>query len=149
VTLILPPGAADDIRRHAEAAYPDEGAGLLLGFVEAGDYRRVAQVVSLANRWETGARHQRYLLEPRDLMAAEDRAEIEGLTIVGIFHSHPDHPAQPSAFDLEQALPFYTYLITRVDSGTVVASRAWRLAEDRTRFDEETLELRSDPIGKS
>jgi proteasome lid subunit RPN8/RPN11 len=135
------------IRRHAEEAYPDEGAGLLLGSVESGDRRRIARVVSLANRWEAGARHHRYLLEPRDLMAAEDRAEMEGLLIVGIFHSHPDHPAQPSAFDLEQALPFYSYLITRVDSGTVVESRAWRLADNRSRFDEEPLELPSDTTG--
>jgi proteasome lid subunit RPN8/RPN11 len=147
VTLVLPPDLAVQIRRNAEAAYPDEGAGLLLGSVESGDRRRVARVVPLTNRWEAGARHQRYLLEPRDLMAAEDRAEMEGLLIVGIFHSHPDHPAQPSAFDLEQALPFYSYLITRVDSGSVVESRAWRLVEDRSHFDQEPLELPSEPTG--
>ena len=87
---------------------------------------------------------ERVRLEPRDLIAAEDQAEQEGLMILGIFHSHPDHPAQPSAFDLDQALPFYTYLIIRVDSGAAVESHAWRLAEDRSRFDRETLDLLTD-----
>jgi len=141
VTLVLASDLADEIRRHAEATYPEEAAGLLLGTVEDGDRRRITQVITLANRWEPGARHHRYRLEPRDLIAAEDRAEQEGLMILGIFHSHPDHPAQPSAFDLDQALPFYTYLIVRVDSGAAVENRAWRLAEDRSRFDQETLDL--------
>jgi proteasome lid subunit RPN8/RPN11 len=64
--------------------------------------------------------------------------------ILGIFHSHPDHPARPSAFDLDQALPFYTYLIVRVETGAAREQRAWRLAEDRSRFDEEPVELDSD-----
>jgi len=141
VTLVLAYDLADEIRRHAEATYPEEAAGLLLGTVEDGDRRRITQVISLANHWEAEARHHRYRLEPRDLIAAEDRAEQEGLMILGIFHSHPDHPAQPSAFDLDQALPFYTYLIIRVDSGAAVESHAWRLAEDRSRFDREILDL--------
>jgi proteasome lid subunit RPN8/RPN11 len=141
VTLLLLPDLAEEIRRHAEAAYPEEAAGLLLGTIEDGDRRRIAQVIPLTNRWEAGARDHRYRLEPRDLIAAEDRAEQEGLIILGIFHSHPDHPAQPSSFDLEQALPFYTYLITRVDAGATVESRAWRLVEDRSRFDQEAIDL--------
>lgn len=144
MTLLLRPVLAGEIRRHAERAYPEEAAGLLLGRIEDGDRRHIEQVLPLANRWEADARGHRYRLEPRDLMTAEDRAEQEGLTTLGIFHSHPDHPAQPSAFDLDQALPFYTYLITRVDSGAAVESRAWRLAEDRSQFDEETLDMQSD-----
>jgi len=148
VTLVLPAALADEIRRHAETAYPEETAGLLLGTIEGGDRRHIERVVSLTNRWEAGARDHRYRLEPLDLIAAEDGAEEAGLMILGIFHTHPDHPAQPSAFDLEQALPFYTYLITRVDSGAAGESRAWRLAEDRSRFDEETLDLRSNRRGQ-
>jgi proteasome lid subunit RPN8/RPN11 len=143
VTLALPTALADEIRRLAEAAYPEETAGLLLGTIQDGDRRLIERVIPLANRWEAGARDHRYRLEPRDLIAAEDSAEGAGQMILGIFHSHPDHPPQPSVFDLEQALPFYTYLITRVDSGAAGESRAWRLAEDRGRFDEERLDLRS------
>jgi proteasome lid subunit RPN8/RPN11 len=141
MTLVLAPAPAEEIRRHAERAYPEEIAGLMLGAVEDGDRRLVDQIVALANRWEKQGRHHRYRLEPRELMEAEDRADRQDLTIVGIFHSHPDHPARPSSFDLDQALPFYSYLIIGVDHGTAIESRAWRLAEDRSRFDEEALEL--------
>ena len=139
MTLMLPPALADEIRQHAEQAYPEETAGLMLGRIEGGDQRLVERVVPLANRWQDGGRERRYRLEPRDLMAAEDQADRDGLAIVGVFHSHPDHPAQPSGFDLEQALPYYSYLITRVDRGAAAESRAWRLAEDRSRFHEEPL----------
>jgi proteasome lid subunit RPN8/RPN11 len=148
VTLLLTSSAVGEIRRLAEGAYPEEAAGLLVGVLEDGGLRRVAEVISLANQWEPGARHHRYRIEPRALMAAEDRAEQSGLVTLGIFHSHPDHPAQPSAFDLEQAFPFYTYLITRVDRGSAAESRAWRLVEDRSRFDEEALEVSEPPQGE-
>jgi proteasome lid subunit RPN8/RPN11 len=75
---------------------------------------------------------------------AEETAEQDGLTILGIYHSHPDHPARPSAFDLERALPFYTYLITEVRSAAAVENRAWRLAEDRGSFEEESLTVVAD-----
>jgi len=60
--------------------------------------------------------------------------------VVGFFHSHPDHPASPSAFDLEHAWPYYSYLIVSVGRGRVADARAWRLATDRSRFEPETLE---------
>lgn len=148
MTLMLPPLAAEAIRRNAEAAYPEEAAGLLLGRIEDGDLRRVARVLPLANEWQAGDRHHRYRLEPLQLMAAEDEADRDGMAIVGIFHSHPDHPAQPSPFDLDQALPFYSYLITRVDSGAAIESRAWRLTDDRGRFDEEPVEFLPEDRGK-
>ena len=61
--------------------------------------------------------------------------------MLGIFHSHPDHPALPSAFDLEHAWPYYSYVIVSVLQREVEETRAWRLAADRSRFDPERLEL--------
>ncbi len=132
---------ADLLRRihaHGEAHYPEEGAGVLLGTVE-GDRRRVHDLVPVANRFEPGSRHNRYRIEPQDLLQAEQQAEAAGLEVIGIFHSHPDHPAEPSEFDRQWALPWYSYLITRVAAGKAVESRSWRLADDRSHFDEETL----------
>jgi proteasome lid subunit RPN8/RPN11 len=60
--------------------------------------------------------------------------------VLGFFHSHPDHPARPSAFDLEHAWPYYSYLIVSVVDGKVAGIASWRLAADRTRFDPEPLE---------
>lgn len=64
-----------------------------------------------------------------------------GLDIVGVFHSHPDHPNRPSQFDRDWALPWYSYIITSVSAGKAVESRSWRLADDRTNFTEEDIEI--------
>jgi len=139
VTILLPAVHVREIGLHGESAYPEEGAGLLLGSIGEGDLRRVLRTLPLGNRWQDEDRTRRYRIDPLDLLEAEETAERDGLTILGIYHSHPDHPARPSAFDLERALPFYSYLITEIRSGGAVESRAWRLAEDRGRFEEEGL----------
>lgn len=126
------------IHLHGEATYPEEGAGLLLGETN-GSLRRVLDLLPIANTREDGARHNRYLLSPRDMLEAEDQADRRGLEIVGVFHSHPDHPNLPSEFDREWAMPWLSYLITSVMAGTAAASRSWRLSEERDRFDEEEI----------
>ena len=82
--------------------------------------------------------------------AAAAKARAAGLDVVGFFHSHPDHPARPSAFDLENAWPFYSYLIVSVERGRAADSRSWRLAEDRSAFEPETLEIlpEADPLAR-
>jgi proteasome lid subunit RPN8/RPN11 len=140
VTLRFDPATLRAVRDHGERAYPDEGAGLLLGHLEADDIRHVTHWRPLENRWDAAGRKRRYQLDPRDLMRIEDDAERDGLAVLGVFHSHPDHPPRPSAFDLEHALPYYSYLITSVDSGAAGESRAWRLADDRSEFAEEAIQ---------
>lgn len=141
MTLLLPEALAQEIRRLGETAYPEEGAGLLIGALEDGDRRRVIRTHPLENRWEGDGRTRRYQIEPLDLVAAEEAAERDGLVVVGVFHSHPDHPARPSEFDLERALPFYSYLITRVTATGAAEMRVWRLADDGAGFREEELDL--------
>lgn len=126
------------VEAHGEAAYPDEGAGFLLGRVADGAVR-VEAALPIDNRREAAARHHRYELGPRDYLHAEREAARRGLDLVGIFHSHPDHPNRPSAFDREHALPNLSYLITSVEGGTSAGTRAWRLAADRARFEEDSL----------
>jgi proteasome lid subunit RPN8/RPN11 len=127
-----------EIRLHGEGAYPEEGAGLLIGRFEE-DRKRVASVVPLANRREQLSRRNRYLLDPDEYISAESEAERQGLEVLGIFHSHPDHPNFPSEFDREWAWPLFSYLITSVWSGKSGESRAWHLVEDRSGFAEEQL----------
>jgi proteasome lid subunit RPN8/RPN11 len=127
------------IHAHGEAAYPEEGAGFLLGIDNAGR-RRVVAILGLPNAREDAARHNRYLLTAADYARGEDEADRQKLTLLGVFHSHPDHPDRPSAFDCEWAMPWFSYLITSVQAGKAVASRSWRLAEDRASFVEEILQ---------
>ena len=128
------------IHRHGEAAYPDEGAGFMLGI--DGDARQVTQILPLKNAREDEARHNRYLITPEDYLEAELTADRLGLSLIGVFHSHPDHPNRPSEFDREWAQPFFSYIITSVNEGQAVEARSWRLAEDRSEFEEEEINLK-------
>ncbi len=136
----IPQPLLDDIHAHGEAAYPEEGAGFLLGHTD-GKSRGVTAILTLANAREASARHNRYLLTALDMMRGEQEADRLGLEVIGVFHSHPDHPNRPSEFDREWALPWFSYLITSVNGGRAVDSRSWRLTEDRSVFAEEEIVL--------
>ena len=137
-TLEIPGVILSQIHAHGERAYPEEGAGLLLGKIDGG-HKRVVSILSLSNARENAARHNRYLFSPQDYMSGESEAERLGLELIGVFHSHPDHPNRPSEFDREWAWPSLSYLITSVQTRRAVESRAWRLVEDRSKFEEEQI----------
>lgn len=128
------------LQAHGEAAYPNEGAGLLLGNAADG-HKSVVDILPLENQWEAEEQYHRYLITPQDMLRAETEAARRGLDVLGIFHSHPDHPAEPSGMDKDWALPWYSYIITTVAHGRAAVSRAWLLREDRTRFDEESIHI--------
>ena len=132
-----------DIHVHGESSYPEEGAGLLLGKVN-GDYKRVISIIKYSNAREDNARHNRYLLTPQDYLHGEQEASNLGLDVLGIFHSHPDHPNRPSEFDREWAMPWFSYVITSVQTGNAVDSRSWLLSDDRSHFFEEEIRVISD-----
>jgi proteasome lid subunit RPN8/RPN11 len=128
----------NQIHAHGANAYPEEGAGFLLGKAD-GELRQVIAILGLSNAREDSARYNRYLLTARDYLRGEQEGERLGLDVLGVFHSHPDHPNQPSEYDREWAMPWFSYLITSVQAGRAVESRAWRLVEDRTAFVEEKI----------
>jgi proteasome lid subunit RPN8/RPN11 len=107
-----------------------------------GECKQVRLIMELENAREEEARHNRYLITPQDILRGEQHAERLGLEILGVFHSHPDHPNRPSEYDREYAIPWYSYLITSVNSGTAVESRSWLLSEDRGNFNEEYIEIK-------
>ena len=143
MSLSIPAALLAQIWAHGQLAYPEEGAGLMLGALDNDD-RRVTYLLPLDNHFQPAARNRRYLIAPRDLLHAEDEAERLGLEIVGVFHSHPDHPAHASEFDTQWALPVYSYLITQVLAGKAVESRSWRLTDDRGAMLEEPVQI-ADP----
>lgn len=128
----------DQIKQHGERAYPEECGGLLLGVREGGE-RVIREVLPLENV-RKDSRHNRVELSPLDYARAEREASKRGLGVWGYYHSHPDHPAVPSGFDLEHA-PFveWSYLIVSVREGKAEQVRAWAVREDRSQFDEEEL----------
>lgn len=137
MNLVLSGRVLADIHAAAVRAYPEEGCGVMIG-LERDDRREVARVVALPNSRED-SRSNRYVIDPEQFLAAERGARDAGLDVVGFFHSHPDHPARPSAFDLEHAWPWYSYVIVSVHEGIAAETTSWRLAEDRTGFGSERI----------
>jgi proteasome lid subunit RPN8/RPN11 len=130
----------DAIRSHGEAAYPEEGCGFLLGTVRDGT-NHVHTIQRVENRHTTD-RTRRYTITPDDYREAQKAATEQNLDIVGFYHSHPDHPAQPSETDVAEAtFPGYTYVIVSVQEGTADELTAWTLATDRSRFENEEIKL--------
>ena len=123
-----------NIRAEGEATYPDECCGIMLGTVDAEGARTIAELQSIHNARESGERSRRFLIEADDIVRAERLALGKGLDIIGFYHSHPDNPALPSAYDREHALPWYAYVIVAVAQGRARAISCWKLAEDRSRF---------------
>ena len=136
MTLAIARELLGQIHAHGERAYPEEGAGFLIG-----RDGRVENILPLENAREDGARHNRFLITPEDYLRAELTSDRLGLSLIGVFHSHPDHPNRPSEYDREWAQPFFSYIITTVNQGKATESRSWRLLEDRSRFEEEIIQI--------
>ena len=130
----------DAIRQHGSDAYPEEGCGFLLGTVTDGE-NHVTALHRATNR-HVENRERRYELTADDYRDADTAAQTQGLDVVGIYHSHPDHPARPSETDLEEAtFPGYTYVIVAVHDGTPEDLTAWTLAPDRSAFYREEIDV--------
>ena len=126
------------IRDHGRSAYPQECCGLLLGRIEDG-CKHAVDLRPMRNSREDSP-NNRYLIEPRELLEAEREARARELDVLGVYHSHPDHPARPSEFDREHAFPWYSYIIVSVERGEPRDLTSWTLRDDRSAFDSEALE---------
>ncbi len=141
--MITTQDVLDQIRNHGADAYPEEGCGFLLGHITDDGENRVTAIRRAANRQSENRTH-RYQLTADDYRAADKAARDQDLDVVGIYHSHPDHPARPSETDLEEAtFPGYTYAIVSVQDGVPATLTAWSLAPDRSEFLEEDIKVPS------
>jgi proteasome lid subunit RPN8/RPN11 len=131
--LALGPSVARAIRQHGQETYPHECCGALVG-----RDGRVDAVVALPNMTPEGPR-RRFLVRPSDYRLAEGRARELGGELLGFYHSHPDHPARPSQYDLEYAWPTFAYLIVAVAGGAAADMTVWRLKDDRSTFEQGEL----------
>jgi proteasome lid subunit RPN8/RPN11 len=130
---------AQAVREEGEKAYPSECCGFVLGTLRENGGRKAEALIPIDNAREAEEQYHRFKIEPEDFMQAEREARARNLDIIGFYHSHPDHPARPSDYDREQALPFYSYLIVSVERGRAGALTSWELAADRTAFTEEEI----------
>ncbi len=133
MALSLRRQVSDAIRAHGIEIYPNECCGALIGRDGV-----VHEAFGLPNTTEEGPR-RRFMVRPQDYRAAEARASELKLDLLGFYHTHPDHPARPSQYDLDHAWPFFSYVILSVQSGVPENITSWLLQEDRTAFSEEPL----------
>ena len=137
----FPERLLETIRGHGRESYRDEACGVMFGRQESPDMniKDVQDVQPLANSRD-GERHRRFLVTPKDYQRAEAEASARGLTLLGFYHSHPDHPAFPSGYDLAHAFPFFSYVIVSVQKGEPTEVRSFVMKEDRSEFDAEELQ---------
>ena len=128
----------EQIEAHGERTFPFECGGMLIGRFEDGK-KSVVELLPMENAMSESEQHNRVLILPKDVLKAERYARSQKLDVVGYYHSHPDHPAVPSQFDLDHALPVWTYIIVSVEAGKAADVRAWEMENDRSKFNEEEI----------
>ncbi len=127
------------IEAHGERTYPHECGGMIIGHFDAETGKRTVELLPMENAAAAADQHNRVLILPKDVLRAERFAREKKLDVIGYYHSHPDCAAVPSQFDLDHALPVWTYIIVSVEAGTAVDIRAWEMENDRSKFNEEEI----------
>jgi proteasome lid subunit RPN8/RPN11 len=166
MALLIPSPLKDQIHQAAMTAYPLECCGLMLGRImptitdaPENDDRQVTELVPAHNHWDASVqavtdpqqdasssgepeldRHRRYWIDPEMMLKVQKDARDRNLSIIGVYHSHPDHPAMPSECDLRLAWPVYSYVIVSATGGQVADFRSWRL-NDHHQFQAETVKI--------
>lgn len=135
-TLVFQPDIYKRMLEDARKCFPDECCGFLFGSEQEG-VRSFSDILVVDNAKE-GDKKRRFSITPRDYMKAEMLALERNLTLLGVYHSHPVHPAIPSEHDLNVAMPFFSYVIVSIYGDEDISVRSWKLNDDR-QFEEELL----------
>ncbi len=132
------------IQDHLESAYPNEACGFLVG-TEINRRRCITGIIPAENR-STENQRRRFVVDPLDYLRAERSASKDGLALLGIYHSHPDHPAIPSAHDLEFAQPYFSYFIHSIISGKMKDDRSYRLLDGKFIEEKFAIQFETQPL---
>ena len=127
----------EEIKKHGEEIFPDECCGFMYGAESVEGLRQVTEVRRVDNAKE-GDKRKRFEISPQDYIRAEEYAFTTGRQLLGIYHSHPNHPSIASETDRLSAQPFFSYVIVRVQNGTADSIQSWRLNDD-FQFEEESI----------
>ena len=131
--------AVEEIKKQGEEGYPYEICGFMLGNIDyQNNIRECTEVYQVENQNKERA-NDRFEIDPKDYIKVEDYADKKGISIIGIYHSHPDHPDRPSQTDLMFAQPDMSYIIVSVEKGKAVSWKSWEL--DKDKFKQEEVEI--------
>ena len=135
--IIFEPRVRQLMIEDAVSTFPDECCGFMFGREETDGTRLILDVLVVDNSKE-GDKRRRFAISPQDYMTAEQHALDHDWTLLGVYHSHPNHPAIPSEHDRVAAQPFFSYLIISVLNNELITLRSWLLNDDR-QFEEEKI----------
>jgi proteasome lid subunit RPN8/RPN11 len=141
MTICMARKVLEEIHAHAEATYPNECCGLLVEDTKRDAIsappspKTIRGSIRMSNDYE-GPKHDRYNINPLKLYKVDRALTQRGLSIAGIYHSHPDHPASFSPFDLKHSIPWYSYIVVSVPNGRAADTRSWISREDKSVMDE-------------
>ncbi|EDP73179.1 M67 family metallopeptidase [Hydrogenivirga sp. 128-5-R1-1] len=139
--LIISQKLIDEIKKQGEEGYPYEICGFLIGKMDyQTDTREALEVYQVENQNKERA-NDRFEIDPKDYLKVENYADSKGLQIVGIYHTHPDHPDRPSQTDLMFAQPDLSYIIMSIENGKYKSFRSWVLDLDENKFKEEKVKI--------
>jgi proteasome lid subunit RPN8/RPN11 len=136
--IVLDTAAQKIIVQDAVDTFPDECCGFLYGHEDHG--QRFITEARTASNVKEGDKRRRFEIAPHDYLEAEKYAEEHQLELLGVYHSHPNHPAVPSEHDRAAAQPFFSYVIISVNEKEPGPIRSWRLNDD-WQFEEENNHL--------
>ncbi len=137
----------EQISKLVKQGYPKEVCGVLLGERDI-EIKDVKDFHPLANATSENAAN-RYKIDPAEYKNIEEQAKQAGLEIIGVYHSHPDAAAKPSAVDSDEAWPVYSYLIFSCMNGKGVTSKSWEYNESSKKFEEEELDILAEEMGEA
>ena len=128
--------AIETMKEDAISSFPNECCGFLFGKETGGE--RIIVEARVVDNAKMGDRRRRFEIRPKDYLEAERYAEQEGSLLLGVYHSHPNHPAIPSEHDRLAAQPYFSYVILSVLDREYAGLRSWRL-NDTKQFEEENI----------
>ena len=135
--ITIEPVAKNLMTKDAIHAFPDECCGFFFGSEDKTGNRNVSDVL-IVNNAKQGDKKRRFEIAASDYLQAERYAEENNLQLLGVYHSHPNHPAIPSEHDRVAAQPWFSYIIISVLEKKLGPLRSWRLNEEH-RFEEEAV----------
>jgi len=138
-TINITQKIVDSFLSHGEKEYPHECCGFILGKFKDNESFGIEYLPASNVKEEN--RERRFLIDPLAYQKAEDEADDQGMSIISIVHSHPDHPDKPSDFDRDHAWPGFSYIIISVQKGRIASYRSWQLNENRKKFIEENIKI--------
>jgi proteasome lid subunit RPN8/RPN11 len=141
--LVLSPSQVGQIESEGAQTYPNECCGIIIGrdVVEGTTTRRIVEKLEpMENVFDPQLQKRRFAVDPLALMRAEKSTAAAGQSVLGFYHSHPDHPARPSEYDREHAWPYYSYVIVAIAKGEAVDMTSWLLDDQTQTFSQQDIE---------